>query len=176
MTSFDESKLVDSSLYYASVPVFRRYLHNLRTMLALAATHPEADKILLSRIAPNMDPLVSQAEMAANFAVRCCAPLAGRPERGSGQFTPSYAGLRERIDAVLAFLDQLSERDYEGAARRTIIDRAGMADVELPGARFVSEYALPNFFFHLSMAYAILRQAGLPIGKSDFDGFHVYAA
>lgn len=172
----NERKFVDSTLFYTSVPVFRRYLHNLRAMLALAASHPQADAILLGRLAPDMDPLVSQAEMAANFAVRCCAPLTGRPERSSGEFAPSYAGLRERIDAVLTFLDQLSERDFEGAARRVVVDRAGQADVELPGARFVSEYALPNFFFHLSMAYAILRQAGVPIGKSDFDGFHVYPA
>lgn len=167
---------MDSFLYNASVPVFSRYLDNLRTILALAAAHPQGDAMLLARIAPDMNPLVTQAEIAANFAVRCCAPLAGRPERDSGKYPATYAGLRERIDAVLAYLDRLQERDFEGAATRSIVDRAGQAEVELPGARFVSEYALPNFFFHLSMAYAILRQAGLAIGKSDFDGFHVYAA
>ena len=91
-------------------------------------------------------------------------------------FTRYLQNLRARIDHVLAFLDALSPRQFAGAEERVIVDRAGNADVSLPGRRFLCEYALPNFFFHLSTAYGILRQAGLPIGKSDFDGFHTYPA
>ena len=163
-------------MYGASVPVLHRYLQNLRAMLSLASTYPDADKLLDARLAPTMCDLAKQVEIAANFAFRCCAPLANTPQRGSGDFARSFAGLRERIDAALAWLETLSPADFAGAAERSITDRAGQADVTLPGARFLSEYALPNFFFHLTTAYAILRQAGILIGKSDFDRFHVYAA
>ena len=163
-------------MYGASVPVFRRYLQNLRAILSLASTHPDADKLLDARLAPTMCDLAKQVEIAASFAFRCCAPLAGQPQRGSGDFARSFAGMRERIDAALGWLDTLTPEDFAGAAERSITDRAGEADLTLPGTRFLSEYALPNFFFHLTTAYAILRQAGIPIGKSDFDRFHLYPA
>ena len=162
-------------MYNASVPVFRRYLRNLRALVSLAATHPDAETLLHARLAPNMNDFATQVEIAANFGVRCCGPLAGKPERSGGPFDASFSGLRARIDDVLAFLDALTPGDFDGAHERIIDDRAGAADLALPGQQFLCEYALPNFFFHLSTAYAILRQAGLPIGKGDFDGFHSYA-
>ena len=119
-----------------------------------------------------MLPFAVQVEVAANFAVRACAPLAGREERDSGQFAPTYAGLRERIDYVLGFLGALAPEQFtEGGL---ISDPAGEAIVTLPAREFLLQYALPNFFFHLTSAYAILRQGGVRIGKADFDGFHVY--
>jgi hypothetical protein len=164
------------SLYDASVPVFRRYLHNLRAMLALAEARPDCAQLLEQRLAPNMAALGVQAEIVCNFVIRCCAPLTGGLLRNSGHYPPGYAGLRERIDGLLLYLDSLTPHDFDGADERIIVDRAGEADVTLPGQQFLFEYGLPNFFFHLSTAYAILRQAGLPIGKSNFDGFHVYPA
>lgn len=161
-------------MYDSSVPVFRRYLSNLRAIVSLAATHPDAAALLSARLAPNMNDFATQVEIAVNFPVRCCAPLCGLPHRGSGEFGATFSGLRARIDHVLAFLDGLTPADFNGAEERTIADRAGEAELTLKGRQFLSEYALPNFFFHLTSAYAILRQAGLPIGKSDFDGFHVY--
>ena len=161
-------------MYDASVPVFRRYLRNLRAIVSLAATHPDASALLTARLAPNMNDFATQVGIAANFGVRCCAPLCGKAERGSGEHAATFAGLRARIDHVLAFLDSLTPADFDGAAQRSIVDRAGESEISLPGLQFLSEYALPNFFFHLTSAYAILRQAGLPIGKSDFDGFHTY--
>jgi len=162
-------------MYDTSVPVLRRYLQNLRGLLSLAATHPDAATLLAARLAPTMCDLATQVEIAANFAVRCCAPLAGSARRVS-PCVPTYAGLRAHIDDALAFLDSLRPADFASAAERNIGERAGQAEFTLPGRRFLCEYALPNFFFHVSTAYAILRQAGLPIGKGDFDGFHVYAS
>ena len=161
-------------MYGASVPVLHRYLQNLRAMLSLASTYPDADKLLDARLAPTMCDLAKQVEIAANFAFRCCAPLTNHPQRDSGDFARSFAGMRERIDAALVWLDTLTPEHFAGAADRSITDRGGEADITLPGTRFLSEYALPNFFFHLTTAYAILRQAGIPIGRSDFDRFHHY--
>lgn len=61
-----------------------------------------------------------------------------------------------------------------GSAQRLCTDQAGQATVTLPGEAFLSQYALPNFFFHLTSAYALLRQQGVPLGKADFDGWHRY--
>ncbi|MCY0912056.1 DUF1993 domain-containing protein [Massilia sp. H27-R4] len=175
----------NDNLYEASVPVFLRYLRHLRAMLALAEAHPDGHALLDARLAPGMLTLAVQAEVAANFAVRACAPLAGSALsqssafpasalRDSGQFAPTYDGLRQRIDFVLGFLNALTPAQFDGAAGRVVSDRAGEALVTLPGQAFLLQYALPNFFFHLTTAYAILRQGGLAIGKADFDGFHVY--
>ncbi len=161
-------------LYHASVPVFERYLRQLRALLDKAESHPDAQALLTARIAPTMLAFAVQVEVTANFAVRACAPLAGRPERDSGEFAPTYAGLRERIDHVLGFLGALTPGQFDGAAKRRISDPAGEAIVTLPGREFLLEYALPNFFFHMTCAYAILRQGGVRIGKADFDGFHLY--
>ncbi|HEX8613338.1 MAG TPA: DUF1993 family protein [Telluria sp.] len=176
----------NDNLYEASVPVFRRYLRQLRAMLALAEAHPQGPALLDARLALDMLPLAAQAEVAANFAVRACAPLAGSALsqsgafpasalREGGKFAPTYEGLGQRIDFVLGFLDALTPPQFDGAASRMVSDRAGEALVTLPGQPFLLQYALPNFFFHLTAAYAILRQNGVAIGKADFDGFHVYA-
>ena len=173
------------NLYEASVPVFRRYLGRLRAMLVLAEAHPQGPALLDARLAPGMLTLAVQAEVAANFAVRACAPLAGSALsdsgafpasvlRDSGKFPATYDGLRQRIDFVRGFLDALTPAQFDGAASRMISDRAGEAVVTLAGQPFLLQYALPNFFFHLTAAYAILRHNGVAIGKADFDGFHVY--
>ncbi|NHZ42155.1 DUF1993 family protein [Massilia aquatica] len=173
------------NLYEASVPVFRRYLGRLRAMLLLAEADPQGPALLQARLAPGMLTLAVQAEVAANFAVRACAPLAGSALsdsgafpasvlRESGKFPPTYEGLGQRIDFVRGFLDALTPAQFDGAASRMISDRAGEAVVTLAGQPFLLQYALPNFFFHLTAAYAILRHHGLAIGKADFDGFHVY--
>lgn len=180
-----EQPWANENLYEASVPVFRRYLRQLRAMLALGEAHADAGALLGARLAPGMLTLAAQAEVAANFAVRACAPLAGSALsdsgafpasalRDSGQFAPTYEGLRQRIDFVLGFLDALTPAQFDGAANRMVSDRAGEALVTLPGQPFLLQYALPNFFFHLTAAYAILRQGGVALGKADFDGFHVY--
>lgn len=177
---------MNDNLYEASVPVFRRYLRHLRAMLELAEAHPDGATLLDARIAPGMLTLAVQAEVAANFAVRACAPLGGSvlsqtgafpasALRDSGTFAPTYDGLRQRIDFVLGFLNALTPAQFEGAASRVVSDRAGEALVTLPGQAFLLQYALPNFFFHLTAAYAILRQGGVALGKADFDGFHVYS-
>lgn len=175
------------NLYEASVPVFRRYLGKLRAMLVLAEAHPQGPALLDARLAPGMLTLAVQAEVAANFAVRACAPLAGSTLsdsgvfpasvlRDSGTFPATYDGLRQRIDFVRGFLDALTPAQFDGAASRMISDRAGEAVVTLAGQPFLLQYALPNFFFHLTAAYVILRQNGVAIGKADFDGFHVYTS
>lgn len=166
-------------MYAASVPAFRRYLEQLSAMLTLAARHAETrriepDTLLQARLAPSMYPFAAQVEIAANFVLRACAPLAGRAIPTYGEFEANFSGLAQRIDQAQAFLDTLAPQQMEGSESRAISSQAGLATITLSGQRFLFEYALPNFLFHVTTAYAILRHAGVDLGKSDFDGFHVY--
>lgn len=166
-------------LHEASVPVFLRYLGRLRGLVdaaqAFARQHsrPEAD-LLGARLAPDMLPFETQVVVAANFALRASFPLAGRPIPPFGDFAPGFDGLRARIDRVVTLLSSLDASLFEGAESRLLESLAGDALVSLRAPEFLFQYALPNFFFHLTAAYALLRGQGVPLGKQDFDGFHAY--
>lgn len=166
-------------LHEASVPVFLRYLGQLRGFVdaaqAFAAQHarPEAE-LLAARLAPDMLPFETQVLIAANFALRACFPLAGRPIPPYGEFAPTFEGLRARIDRVVSLLESLDASCFEAAGSRLLESRAGDATVSLRAPEFLFQYALPNFFFHVTAAYAVLRSQGVPLGKQDYDGFHAY--
>ncbi len=166
-------------LYAASVPVFLRYLANLGGMLDVAQAHATATgqdpgPWLQQRLAPDMLPLCKQVEIAANFSLRAAFPLAGRPVAPYGEFAPSFAGLNQRLSYARGMLSGLPPNDFEGRPAGVIADQAGLAKVQLAPAEFLHVYAMPNFMFHTSMAYAILRAIGVPLGKEDFDGLHRY--
>jgi uncharacterized protein len=167
------------SLYESVVPVMRRYLHQLDAMLAAAQTHidrhhTDPQPLLDAHLHASMHALHDQVCIAANFAFRLCAPLARLRVPPYPEVPPTFNALRRRVAEAIAFVDGLSPHSMQGAESLLVTDIAGDAEVHLPGTRFAHEYALPNFFFHLCMAYAILRHAGVPLGKADFDGFHLY--
>lgn len=168
-------------LYDASVPVFVRYLGRLAALIDAAELHGRvgsvsSEALLAARLAPDMAPFATQAVIAANFALRACFPLAGLAVPPYGDFADSVDGLRARIARVLGLLGTLHPSQFEGGESRVLESRAGDALVCLPASEFLFQYALPNFFFHLTAAYAILRHQGVAIGKADFDGFHQYPA
>ncbi len=168
------------SLYAASVPVFRRYLGQLDGLLAKAAdfvglgTISEA-ALLAARLHPDMMPLRSQIRTTSDFAIRATYPLAGLtiPQIA---FSPQggLADLRGRVAQMIGLVDVLTPEQMQGAETRPITTQAGLQSHTLMGAVYLQHYMLPNFFFHLTTSYALLRHAGVPLGKSDFDGFHVY--
>jgi hypothetical protein len=171
-------------LYTASVPVLSRYLQRLLACLDKAEAHLAAEGVtdaatetalLQSRLAPGMFTLAQQVHTAAGFAQRACAPLAGVEPSALGQGeASSVAELRARVGQALVFIEGLDAAVIRTAAGRRLRTQAGEALLELEAAEFLQLYALPNFFFHLGMAYALLRQAGVPLGKPDFDGWHRY--
>lgn len=168
-----------TGLYAASIPVFLRYLDRLRGLVDAAEAHVnsralDATDILNARLAPDMLPFETQVRIAANFALRASFPLAGLEVPPYGEFAVSFIGLREGIDRATTRLNSLEPAQFDASESRLIESRAGDALVSLPAADFLFQYALPNFFFHLTTAYAILRARGVPIGKADFDGLHVY--
>jgi len=167
-------------MHAASVPVFSRYLGQLSHIAALAEAHAshegiDPQQLLQARLAADMLPFAAQVDIAAQFSLRACAPLAGLAVPAFGGFSLSFAALQERVGRSSAFLAGLTPAQMQGSEHRLLSDQVGQATVSLPGRDFLLHYALPNFFFHLGMAYAILRQAGVALGKADFDGFHVYA-
>lgn len=83
--------------------------------------------------------------------------------------------LQQPVARTIVYLEAIPEQAFEGAAGRLCHDRAGFSDIALPGDEFLQSYILPNFYFHFSMAYAIARSCGAPIGKGDFDGYYAYA-
>ena len=167
------------TMYDASVPVLSRYLRQLSSMLSLAERHAaknglDASTLLQARLSPTMYSFAKQVEIAANFAVRACAPLAAVEHPVAQDHAESFDGLQMRIAGVLAFLDALTPAQMAGSEDREFTSQAGLEAVSLPGRVFLMQYALPNFFFHVTTAYAILRHMGVGVGKSDYDGFHTY--
>jgi uncharacterized protein len=149
-------------MYQPCVPVFRHYLARVAEMVEKAG--PEA---LEARIADAF-PAGQQFATAAGFTLRVACPLAGR------EVPDLPKALGPRLAVARAMLGAMQPGDFDGAASRIIRHQAGQAEVEQAGSEFLYLYGLPNFFFHLTMGYAALRAAGVPLGKADFDGFHAY--
>lgn len=171
---------MSSPLYDASVPVFSRYLDRLAGLVSAAESFSGSGDLgadlLAARLAPDMLPFHVQVEIAANFSLRACFPLAGKPVPGYGEFPCSFAGLVARIARAKGLIESLARERFAGREKHVIEDMAGERLVRLPAAEFLHCYTLPNFFFHLVTAYGILRSYGVGLGKGDFDGLHLYPA
>jgi hypothetical protein len=164
------------SLYAASVPVFRQLLGSLAAVLEKAEAHAqerriEPNALLQARLYPDMFPLAMQVQIATDFAKGASARLAGvePPRYEDGERT--FAELQQRISKTLGFIDSLKQADVEAGATRPITHGSGERARHFDdGARYLTHFALPQFFFHVTTAYAILRHNGVPIGKKDFIG------
>lgn len=148
--------------YTASVPVLRHYLDRVARMVDQAT--PAA---LDHRIADSF-PARQHFTTAAGFALRIACPLSGR------DLPDLPAALGPRLAVARALLGSMRPADFAGAEMRVIRHRAGLADLEQDASSFLHLYGMPNFLFHVTMGYASLRAAGLPLGKADFDGLHSY--
>jgi hypothetical protein len=157
-------------MYDASVPVFRQMLGSLSAILAKAETHAQEKKIeqalLQARLFPDMFPLVRQVQVAADFAKGACARLAGVEVPRYDDTEATLAELQQRIAKTLAFIDSLPQDAIAESAARDITTSAR----QFKGQPYLLHYALPNFYFHTTTAYAILRHNGVEIGKKDYVG------
>ena len=163
------------SMYTASVPVFRQILGSLSAILAKAEAHAEAKKLdpnalLQARLFPDMFPLLRQVQLATDFAKGAAARLAGIEVPRYDDVEHDFAGLQSRLEKTLAFLDSVSREDIDGGAERDITVGTGANQRQFKGLPYLLHYALPNFYFHATTAYDILRHNGLEIGKRDFIG------
>jgi hypothetical protein len=163
------------SMYQASVPVFVRTLTNLKGILDKAAAYAQAKKIdesvlLNARLYPDMFPLVRQVQVACDFARATPARLAGREPLALEENEKSFADLATRIDRSIDFIRSLPDGDIDGSETREIVRPIRGEQKRFTGIGYLEQFALPNFFFHATTAYAILRHCGVEIGKSDFIG------
>lgn len=157
------------------VPPMDRTLGALSNILTKAEAHcvaknikPEA--LLNFRLFPDMLPFTKQVQLACDFAARCAARLAGEAPASFPDTETSFAELQTRIAAARAYMASFPASAYQGAASRDITFKAGPNDMTLSGAAFVTNYAMPQFHFHATTAYNILRHNGVEIGKRDYMG------
>lgn len=162
-------------MHAQSVLTFDRFLAALSAILAKAEAHCEAQKItpdaiLQFRLFPDMFPFTAQVQLACDFAARACARLAGDTPRSFPDTEATFAELQARIRAARDYIHGFGPERYEGAADRVITFPAGGREMQLSGTDYLSLYATPQVFFHLTTAYNILRHNGIPVGKADYMG------
>jgi hypothetical protein len=156
------------SVYDASAPVFVAALGNMRAWLDKMGDAAEAD-LLAARLAPDMHPLPRQFQMASDAAKGAVARLAGLTPPAMADTEASFAELKDRIDRTIAFIEGVDPALIaEGATRDIALKFPNGMGYRFTGAAFLTGFALPNFFFHATTAYAILRANGVPVGKVDF--------
>ena len=163
------------TMYQMSVPLFLKVLGNLSAILDKGAAFAEAKKVepavLLSyRLAPDMLNLTRQVQIASDHAKRASARLAGIEPPAYEDSEASFADLKARIAKTVAFIQALKPAQFDGSEAREIKLKVGGVDKTLSGQTYFLHNALPNFFFHTTTAYAILRHCGVEIGKGDFIG------
>lgn len=156
----------------APAKVFLHYLDRLEHVLRRVEGVDSA--IGGQRLRPDMFPLLQQAQVAIGFSLRACCPLAGREIVSFGEEETTFASVYRELAATRAYLGAIPVEEFRFPGDAQVSSAAGFADLELSGWDYFLMYTLPNFFFHYSMVYAIARQAGVPIGKADFDGYHQY--
>jgi hypothetical protein len=169
-------KLMSSFVYQASVPVFKQMLGGLKDVLAKAESHAGARNIepaalLQARLFPDMFAMVRQVQIACDFARGVCARLAGVEVPAAVDSEQSFAELQARLDATLSFIAGLAPSQFDEAATRNIVTRPGTPkERHFNGQDYLLHYGLPQFFFHVNCAYALLRHNGVELGKKDYMG------
>jgi uncharacterized protein len=164
------------SFYSASVPVFKQFLNSLKDLLVKAEKFSQqkelADTVLLqSRLYPDMFPLVRQVQIAADFAKSVSARLAGVEVPAYEDNEQTFAELQLRLDKTLAFLDTLTAEQFADAADKEIVLRPGTPkEKRFSGTQYLAQYGLPQFYFHVTTSYALLRHNGVEVGKKDYMG------
>jgi uncharacterized protein len=164
------------SLYASSVPVFKQMLNSLDAILVKAQQHAaaksiEPDALLQGRLFPDMFALIRQVQIAADFARGVSARLAGAEVPKFDDKQQSFDDLHGLLAATLTFIDGFTPAQIDGQEEREIVTRPGTPkEKRFTGQSYLLSYGLPQFFFHVTTAYAILRHNGVELGKRDFMG------
>jgi hypothetical protein len=164
------------SMYTVSVPVFTQHLNGLSAVLDKAAAHAAARKIneadlLNMRLAPDMFPLVRQVRAATDHACSAAGRLSGKELPKFANDETTIAQLRERIAKTIEFLKSVKPGEVDGTEEKDIsITFPNGSTRQFKGQGLLLGNSLPNFYFHTTTAYNILRQCGVELGKRDFMG------
>lgn len=164
-----------SDLYRATVPVLTHYLEQLDRLVSRLGSGDLAVD-LTDRLAPDTFCAGEHFVVAQGFSLRAVFQAIGREVPVLTTEVPTVHGISQRNREISDYLAGIDPTDFSHASDRTVSHQAGEAQLEQNAVDYVTLFALPNFFFHLTMGYATLRKQGVVIGKSDFDGLHDYPA
>jgi hypothetical protein len=163
------------TMHSASVPVFVRMLGNLDAWLVKAEAHAQAKKFessvyLAARLAPDMLPFTKQIQIACDGAKFGVARLAGVEAPKHDDTEASLADLRERVRQTIAFVQSVPAAQIDGTEDKDVTIPRRTGSMTLKGEFFLKHYVMPNFYFHVTTAYALLRHNGVELGKMDYLG------
>ena len=163
------------SMYEGSIPVFISMLKNLNGILKKGEEFAnnkniEQDVLLNSRLAADMFPLCRQVQIATDLARRGASRLAGLEIESTDDNEVTFAELIERVDKTLDFLKSIKPEQLEGTEQKELSIKAGGQTLNMTGLMMLLYFSLPNFYFHITTAYNILRHNGVELGKMDYLG------
>jgi hypothetical protein len=163
------------SMYQASAPRFVNVLNNLSGILDKAQAHAEARKIdpvvlTSARLFPDMFPLGRQVQIACDTAKGAVARLAGVEVPKHEDTEQTFAELKARVAKTVAFIETFKPAQIDGSEEKDLTIKLGPREVQWKGMQYLLGFALPNFYFHVTTAYDILRHNGVELAKRDFIG------
>ena len=161
------------SLFDASIPVYLHMLRNLAAILDKAEAHAKANGVdpqnyLDARLAPDMHPLINQVQLASDAAKGGAARLAGVTPPSFADTETTWAEVKARVAKTIAFVEGIQRGQLDGREDATIEIPLPNRTLTFSGRDFLALFSLPNFLFHVTTAYALLRAKGVPLGKMDF--------
>ena len=159
---------------YDCIPQFAKMLKNLDGWLVKASDHAtikkfEIDTLAHARLAPDQYSLVKQVQAACDSAKFSAAYLSGKEAQAHPDNETTIAQLRERIQKCASFLETVTPKDFEGADERKVAPK-WLQGKWMRGDQYLTQAGIPNFYFHVTTAYQILRHNGVDVGKMDFIG------
>lgn len=162
-------------MYSLSAPVFVRMLRNLEGVLDKGAAHAAARKIdpavlVNARLFPDMFPLSAQVRVASDFAKGAVARLTGDEPPKYEDSEATFDDLKGRIAKTIAYVEGFKPEQFADASTRTVTIKMRGEDKSFDGLTYLANIVLPNFYFHVTTAYDILRHNGVELGKRDFVG------
>jgi hypothetical protein len=163
------------TLFEITVPRFIKGLRNFRACLLKGAHYAELKKfdgnvLTAARLAPDQFPLARQVQIACDTAKLCASRLTGKDAPVNDDQEKSIEELIQRIDHTVTYLETFSEKDFDSNTSSKRISQPRWEGKYLTGTEFVLEHAIPNFYFHVTTAYSILRHNGVDVGKKDYLG------
>jgi uncharacterized protein len=163
------------SMYQASIPTFKHAMTNLIAILEKGAAYADEKKIdpgvlLNSRLFPNMLPLTRQIHIATDGVKGCAARLAGQTPPVYEDNETTFAELIARLRKTIDYLDTFAPAQIDGSEEKEITLKIGAHEMKFLGQPYLFSFVIPNFFFHVTTAYNILRHNGVEIGKQDYLG------
>lgn len=166
---------MNMSMYQASIPMFIHTLKNLKAILEKGVAYAQArkfdpDVLAGSRLFPDMLPFSRQIQIASDAAKGAAARLSGTEPPKFEDSETTLAELIARIDKTIDYLKTVQPAQVDGSEEREITIKTARGEFKFTGLIFLRHWAIPNFFFHVTTAYNLLRHAGVEIGKADFLG------